>query len=130
MLAYILIAVGGALGSMARYFISGLVAAMTQGTFPFGTLGVNITGALAIGLFAAMSSPDGRLYIAPSGRQFLMVGICGGYTTFSTFSLETLNLMRDGEWLSAVANAVFSVLLCIVGVWLGSIAGSMLNRGV
>lgn len=130
MIAYVAIAIGSALGGMARYFLSGVVMSMTAGTFPFGTLIVNVTGAIAIGFIATLTGPDGRLLVGAHARQFLMVGICGGYTTFSSFSLETLNLMRDGEMASAAANAAASVVLCIVAVWLGHAAAAALSRGV
>jgi CrcB protein len=126
-MAYVWIAIGGALGSMARYGCSGWVARLTGGVFPYGTLVVNISGALVIGFFAAMSLSEGRYLIPPSTRLFVMTGICGGYTTFSTFSLETLNLMRDGEWPRAVGNIVGSVVLSLLAVWLGYIAALKLN---
>jgi CrcB protein len=126
-MAYLWIAIGGALGSMARYGCSGWVARLTGGVFPYGTLVVNTSGALVIGFFAAMSLSEGRYLIPPSTRLFVMTGICGGYTTFSTFSLETLNLMRDGEWSQAFGNIVGSVVLSLLAVWLGYIAALKLN---
>jgi fluoride exporter len=127
-MAYVWVAIGGALGSMARYGCSGFVARLIGATFPFGTLVVNVSGAVVIGFFAALSLPEGRFLVPPSGRLFVMTGICGGYTTFSTFSLETLNLMRDGEWFMAFANIMLSVVLCMVAVWLGYAAALELNR--
>jgi fluoride exporter len=128
-LTYLLIAIGGALGSMARYGFSGMVAAATGGTFPFGTMFVNVTGAIFIGFFLTLTGPNGRLLASVHTRQFFAVGICGGYTTFSTFSYETVSLMQDGQWLAAGANAVFSVVFCLIAVWLGYAAASVLNRG-
>lgn len=130
MLAYVLIAIGSALGGMGRYFFSGVVMSLTGGTFPYGTMFVNVTGCLVIGFFATLTGADGRLLIGAPGRQFVMVGICGGYTTFSTFSLETFNLMQSGEWLPAFWNAALSGVLCIVSVWIGYVAATALNRGV
>lgn len=127
-MAYLWVAVGGALGSMARYGCSGLVARLTGSALPLGTLLVNVSGAALIGFLAGMSLPEGRVLVPVSGRLFLMTGICGGYTTFSTFSLETLNLMSDGEWGWAVANILGSVALCLVAVWLGYAASLELNR--
>jgi CrcB protein len=130
LLAYVLIAIGSALGGMARYFMSGIITMATGETFPYGTMFVNISGALAIGFIATLTGPDGRLLVGTPARQFMMVGICGGYTTFSTFSLETLYLMRAGEWIPATMNAVGSVLICLVAVWIGHVAAMALNRGV
>jgi fluoride exporter len=127
-MAYFWVALGGALGSMARYGCSGLVARLTGSALPLGTLLVNVSGAALIGLLAGLSVPEGRGLIPVSGRLFLMTGICGGYTTFSTFSLETLNLMSDGEWGWAIANIAGSVALCLVAVWLGFAAGLELNQ--
>ncbi len=130
MLAYALIAIGSALGGMARYFMSGVVTIATGGTFPYGTMFVNVSGALAIGFIASLTGPDGRFLVGTPARQFMLVGICGGYTTFSSFSLETLYLMRAGEWIPATMNAVGSVLVCLLAVWLGHVAAMALNRGV
>ena len=130
MLAYVLIAIGSALGGMGRYFVSGVVTTLTGGTFPYGTMLVNISGCLVIGFFATLTGPDGRFLVGTPSRQFVMVGICGGYTTFSSFSLETLYLARAGEWMSATANAAGSVVLCMLSVWLGFIAATAINRGV
>jgi fluoride exporter len=129
-LAYVLIAIGSALGGMGRFFFSGFVMSFTGGTFPYGTMFVNITGCLIIGFFATLTGPDGRFLVGTPARQFVMIGICGGYTTFSSFSLETLNLMNSGEWTAAALNAGLSVALCIVSVWIGYVAAMALNRGV
>ncbi len=125
---YAWIALGSALGGMARYWCSGLVANSIGETFPWGTLTVNVVGSFIIGFFATLTSPDGRLLVGSSARQFVMAGICGGYTTFSSFSLQTLNLIRDGQWLYAGANAVLSVILCMAAVWLGHVAAASLNQ--
>jgi fluoride exporter len=127
--SYLVVAIGSALGGMARYGVSGIIANVSGGMFPFGTMFVNVTGALIIGFIATLTGPDGRMFVGSSGRQFMMTGICGGYTTFSTFSLETLSLAREGEFFSAAANAVLSVVLCLAAVWLGHIAAEALNRG-
>jgi len=127
MLAYLWIAIGGALGSVARFWFSGVVGRQFGETFPWGTLLVNITGSFAIGVLAALAEPGGRHFIKPAGRQFLMYGICGGYTTFSSFSLQTLELMREGEWLKAGSNAAASLGLSLVAVWLGYALGASFN---
>lgn len=126
MLAYLWIAVGGALGSVSRFWLSGVVARHFE-TFPMGTLLVNVSGSFAIGFLAALMSPDGR-WLAPTGfRQFLIYGVLGGYTTFSSFSLQTLELARQGEHLQAGANVVGSVVFCLAAVWLGHALASALN---
>jgi len=119
--------VGGGLGSPARWGASGFVANKFGQTFPWGTLTVNVTGSFIIGLFAAATGPDGRWMAPASFRQFFMLGICGGYTTFSSFSLQTLSLVEDGEWFKAGGNAVLSLVLCLVGVWLGHVLALELN---
>jgi CrcB protein len=124
---YLWVAVGGALGSVARYACSGLVAAWFGETFPFGTLIINIVGSFVIGFFATLTGPDGRLLVPSDMRQFVMVGICGGFTTFSSFSYQTLTLAQDGEFVRAGANVAGSVLLCLLAVWLGWAAGHGLN---
>ena len=128
MVTYLWIAVGGALGSMARYGCSSLVARLVGETFPWGTLIINIVGSLVIGFFATLTGPDGRLLVAPDARQFVMVGICGGYTTFSSFSLQTLNLVRDGDMVGAGVNVLASVIACLLAVWLGHMGAAALNQ--
>jgi fluoride exporter len=128
LITFVWVAVGGALGSMARYGCSLVVAQWIGETFPWGTLIINVVGSLVIGFFGALTGPDGRVLVSPDIRQFVMVGICGGYTTFSSFSLQTLNLVRDGDMLRAGANVVGSVVLCLVGVWLGYAGATALNQ--
>lgn len=128
MLTYIWIGVGSALGGMARFGVSRAFAFWIGETFPWGTITVNVTGSFIIGFLATISGPDGRLLVAPDLRQFLLVGFCGGYTTFSSFSLQTLALIREGDMLKAGANIVLSVALCMVAVWLGTVAAALLNR--
>jgi CrcB protein len=125
---YVWIMLGGALGSGARYWCSGFAAHHFGETFPWGTLIVNVVGSFIIGFFATFTGPDGRLFVSTEARQFVMVGLCGGYTTFSSFSLQTLNLVRDGEMGRAGANIAFSVALCLLAVWLGHVAAASLNR--
>ena len=112
---------------IARFAGSGLIARLFGETFPWGTLLVNITGSFVIGLFASLTSPEGRWLVAPSFRQFFMIGICGGYTTFSSFSLQTLTLAEDGQWFKAGANVVLSVILCLLAVWLGHLVAVNFN---
>jgi CrcB protein len=125
---YLAVALGSALGGVARFPLYGAIANVFGETFPWGTLFVNVTGSFVIGFFATLTAPDGRLFVSGTTRQFVMTGICGGYTTFSSFSLQTLNLMRDEEWVSAGANAAGSVVLCLIAVWLGHLAAASLNQ--
>jgi CrcB protein len=124
---YFYVALGGAIGSVLRFLIASSIARSLQEVFPWGTLIVNITGCFVIGLFAAMTGPDGRA-ISPELRQFVMVGICGGYTTFSSFSLQTLTLAREGDLRGAFLNVIASTTLCLIGVWLGTAAGAAFTR--
>ncbi|HEU5246150.1 MAG TPA: fluoride efflux transporter CrcB [Candidatus Udaeobacter sp.] len=121
MLDYILVMVGGALGTGARFWASGFVAERGGEFFPLGTLVVNVTGSFAIGFLAAFTDPEGPFLVSPRLRQFLMIGVCGGYTTFSSFSLQTLDLVRDGDWFKASLNTLLSVVCCLTAVWLGRI---------
>jgi CrcB protein len=128
-IAYLWVALGGALGSVARFWVNGLVSAKFGATFPWGTLAINVTGSFVIGVIGALAIPEGRLD-SPTRQfavQFLMIGICGGYTTFSSFSLQTLNLLREREWLYAGGNVILSVVLCMIAVWLGWLIGSMFS---
>ena len=128
-MAYLWVAIGGALGSVGRFWLNGIVSRSFGETFPWGTMVINVTGSFVIGVAAALAMPEGRLD-TPSRAfvtQFLMIGICGGYTTFSSFSLQTLNLLRDREWLYAGGNILLSVLLCMVAVGSGYLCGTMVN---
>ena len=125
---YLVVAAGGMLGTVSRYFLSGVVANAFGETFPWGTLLINVVGSFIIGFFWTLTAPDGRLFVSGSTRQFVMTGFCGGFTTFSSFSLQTLNLMRDGEWLYAGGNVLGSVTLCMIGVWLGSLSAALFNQ--
>jgi CrcB protein len=127
MLNALWIFIGSGLGGLARWGASGFIAERFGQTFPWGTLIVNVTGSFLIGLFATLTGPEGRFLAQASFRQFFMLGICGGYTTFSSFSLQTLNLAEDGEWFRAGANAVLSLVLCLLGVWIGHAIALALN---
>jgi len=128
MLSYLWIAIGGALGSVSRYWLNGIVSTRFE-TFPMGTLVVNVIGSFIIGVLAALTIPEGRM--GSEGRafatQFVMIGICGGFTTFSSFSLQTINLLRDREWLYAGGNVLSSVVVCLVATWLGYLLGAALT---
>jgi CrcB protein len=127
MFAYLCVAFGGALGSMGRFWLSTWVAQRYGVVFPWGTLVINVTGSFLIGMFFALYEPGGHFGGSQSFRQLFIVGICGGYTTFSSFSLETLIEIRNKQWFYAGGNVVLSVVLCLVAVWLGYVVGGLLN---
>jgi CrcB protein len=126
-LACLWVALGAAIGGVARFGLSGLIAGWIGAAFPWGTLVVNITGSFVIGVFGTLTGPDGVFLVPGSLRLFVMVGVLGGYTTFSSFSLESLNLMQNGEWLAAGGYVAGSVLFCLAGVWLGHVLGVKIN---
>src|SRR5262249_54051922 len=120
---------GGALGTGARFWVSGFVAERAGAVFPVGTLVVNVTGSFVIGFLAACTDPDGVFLLSPRLRQFFMMGVCGSYTTFSSFSLQTLDLARDGDWFKAGLNTLLSFICCLTAVWLGrTLALAMLPK--
>jgi CrcB protein len=128
MLTYFWVALGGAIGSMARLWLSVHVALLTGLGFPWGTILVNIIGSLVIGFFATLTGPSGRLVVPVEAQAFVMVGLCGGFTTFSAFSLQTLELARDGRLLYAGANIMLSVVLCLTAVALGHWLAALFGR--
>jgi len=125
---YFWVALGSAIGGAARFWCSGFIADRFGGTFPWGTLVVNVIGSFIIGFVATLTGPDGRVLVPSETRQFIMVGFCGGYTTFSSFSLQSLSLAHDGETVLVGANVLLSVGLCFGAVWLGDVAASLLNQ--
>jgi CrcB protein len=127
MAAYLWIAFGSALGGVARHWCSVVAGQLLGLTFPWGTLFVNVLGSFIIGLFFTLTGPDGRLDASADAKLFVMVGLCGGYTTFSAFSLQTLGLIQDEKWLLALGNIVASVVLCLLAVWLGHVLAVALN---
>src|SRR5580658_2273192 len=124
---YLYVALGGALGSMARFWLALYVAELLGPQFPWGTILINISGSFVIGFFATLTGPGGRFVASFDTRAFVMVGICGGFTTFSAFSLQTLDLMRDNRWGQASANILISVIVCLLAVWAGHLLASALN---
>lgn len=127
MQASLLVAFGGAVGSLARYWASVLVVRLMGGeSFPWATLGINVLGSFVIGAFAALTGTEGRLAGDANTRLLIMVGLCGGFTTFSSFSLQTLLLLRGGEMVSAGLNIVVSVVLCLLATAAGI---ALISRG-
>lgn len=124
MLTYLWIAIGSALGGMARYACSRAVAIRYGETFPWGTLMVNVVGSMVIGFVAALAAPESRVMVSPNARQFMMVGLCGGFTTFSSFSLQTLELIRNRDFAEAGGNILLSIAACMAAVAIGYIAGT------
>lgn len=127
-MAYLWVALGGALGSVARFACSGLAARWLGLGFPWGTLFVNVAGSFAIGVLASLAAPDGRPLLAGDTRAFVLVGILGGFTTFSSFSLETLTLARNGSLGAAAAYVSSSIVLCIGAAALGFASTTLFNR--
>jgi len=111
------IAVGGALGSVMRYAMSGWVGIMAGRHFPYGTLAVNVLGSLAMGFLFVLFTE--RLSDNVIWRAGLLIGVLGGFTTFSSFSIETLNLIEQGDILKAFVNVIASVMLCLLATWIG-----------
>jgi|SRR5579859_425892 len=123
---YACVATGSVLGGLTRYLVA--LALQTGPGLPWSTLFINATGSFIIGFYAALSGPDGRLFPNAQQRQFVMTGFCGGYTTFSTFSLETFKLFHSGLALTALANVLVSVVCWLLAVWLGHQFAARLNR--
>jgi CrcB protein len=126
MAAYLWVAVGSALGGMARYWMTIAFAAVNP-NFPWGTIVINILGSFVIGFFATLSGDGGRLGVPIEIRTFVLTGLCGGFTTFSAFSLQTLMLARDGRWGQAAANVALSLALSLAAVTLGFLAAAAIN---
>ena len=125
---YLAVGLGAMLGSVARALVSLALLQLLGPGFPWGTLVVNVLGSLLIGLYATLSEPGGRIFASPARRQFVLAGFCGGFTTFSIFSLETLLLVERGAPALASANIVASVLLWLMAAWVGYRIGMHLNR--
>jgi len=126
---YFWVAVGGAIGSMARLWLGVKVTLLTGLAFPWGTILVNIIGSLVIGFVATLTGPSGRVVVPINAQAFVMVGLCGGFTTFSAFSLQTLELARDERLMHAGANIMLSVVLCLTAVALGHWLAALFGRG-
>jgi len=123
-MSWLMVALGGALGSVVRYGVG--LALERIVTFPLGTLVANVLGSIIIGICAGIFDLDQKRPVA----LFLMVGFCGGFTTFSTFSLNTLALLEQHAWLKAGGNIFLSVVLCLIGAWLGFMLGQTIKKAV
>jgi CrcB protein len=126
MKSYLWIAIGAGLGGTLRYWCGAIAAALLGDIVPWGTMLVNVLGSFIIGFFAGLTAPEGRFMVSPVVRQFVTVGFCGGYTTFSAFSLQTQEFMQRGEWLYVSAN-ILSIVLALLAVWAGYISAAVLN---
>ena len=127
--AYLAVMIVGAFGCAARMWLSDLLAEKYGPAFPIGTLVVNVLGCFIIGVFAGITRADGGLLVHPVIRQAVMIGFLGGFTTFSSFGLQTMALLNDGEWGYATLNIVLSVALCLAAVWIGQIIAAQVVRG-
>ena len=117
-MSYLWVTIGSAIGGLLRYAITRLTLTLSI-SFPFGTVVINVLGSFVIGYFGTLTLQSGKYPASDNLRLFVMVGICGGFTTFSSFSLQTFDLMRSGGWGRALANVVLSVVLCVGAVAAG-----------
>ena len=122
-MTYVLIAIGGAVGALLRYAVDDVVTRVTGGSFPFGTLLVNVTGSFVLGVLFALAID--RSVLPPEVRPGLMIGVLGAYTTFSTWMLESWRLIEVGAYVYALANIGGSVLAGMAAVWLGIVVGRL-----
>jgi CrcB protein len=122
---WLAVATGGALGSLARFWLAAAMTALTGPRFPWGTLLINVVGSFIIGAVAAATLTPARVAMHPDLRVFLMVGICGGFTTFSAFSLQTLELLQSGDTWPAAGYIAGSMVFCLASVWVGWLIGRM-----
>jgi CrcB protein len=119
MMTYAWVAVGGGLGSMARFWMTGWMAGFTENRFPWGTLAINVLGSLVIGIVAGLTLTSSRMGWHPDVRIFLMTGICGGFTTFSAFSLQAVELLQTGNIGAACGYIAASVVFCLLATFAG-----------
>lgn len=123
---YIAVMAGGAAGVGCRMFISNWSADNLGQVFPWGTLLVNVSGCLIIGIFTGLTGPDGLVPATPIIRQVVAIGVLGGFTTYSSFSLQTINLLTEGKVLYGLSNIFLTLLLCLAGTWIGLVfAGAL-----
>lgn len=125
-MTYLWVAIGSALGGVARYGLTRLTLNVSD-TFPWGTIAVNVIGCFIMGFVGTIAVTSGRLAIPESFRLFLMVGVCGGFTTFSSFSLETFSMAQGGQWFKAAANISISVGVCLFSIALGHMVATRVD---
>ncbi len=125
---YLAVGLGSGLGAVFRYLCSFGMMSLFGTWFPWGTLIVNILGSFVIGYYATLTEPGGRLFLDPAMRQFVLAGFCGGFTTFSIFSLETVLLVEQNRLVSAVGYVVLSLILWLIAVWIGHALARRANR--
>lgn len=121
----LLVALGGALGSVARFWLDGAVYRVLPATFPYGTFIVNVTGCLVFGVL--IGAAEDRLIAGSPARAFLLIGLLGGFTTFSSFAFETVKLARGAEWTFVLLNVFGQVLLGLIALWAGVMAGRLMG---
>ena len=124
---YLMVMLGGCMGVAARVWLSMAIASVWGGHFPAGTVTVNITGCFVIGLFAVLTEPGGLLPASPLIKQAVILGILGGFTTFSSFSIQTIELLKHGQLPLAALNVVLSVVGCLLATWVGMMLGGWMN---
>jgi len=117
-MSYLWVTIGSAIGGLLRYILTRLTLNFSAG-FPYGTILINILGSFVIGYFGTLTLQSGKYAVSENLRIFVMIGLCGGFTTFSSFSLQTFDLMRNGAWVRALGNVVLSVVLCVAAVAVG-----------
>ncbi|MFY8216537.1 MAG: fluoride efflux transporter CrcB [Chthoniobacterales bacterium] len=125
--SYLAVMAGGALGVGARMFMTNWLTEYSGESFPWGTFAVNVIGCFIIGVFAGLTGPEGLLVTSPLVRQVVMVGVLGGFTTFSSFSLQTLSLISNGQWLYASGNIALTVFSCLIATTVGLMLASLLQ---
>ncbi len=127
MTLYLLVGLGSLLGGTARVAVSWLCAGCSQGPWPWDLFAVNVSGSFAIGLFATLCAADGRHPASPALQQFVMAGVCGGFTTFSVFSLETVRMLQSGQAALAVAHVLVSLVAWLFAAWAGMLVAERFN---
>jgi CrcB protein len=127
-MAYLWVAIGGALGSMARFWLGNAMAMAIGAEFPWGTLLINILGSFVISFFGALTGTSQKFAVPYEARVFVTVGLCGGFTTFSSFSLQTVDLVRTGQAGRAGIYIIASVVLCLAACALGFVTAAAVNQ--